>query len=71
MLCDEAWVDPDLDVTNGLALKSQSDMLRLDALIMTVQLNIRKLLEVRVMAMSLRCSMWSAFLASVRFQVLH
>jgi len=44
-LCDQAWLDPDLDLSNGIALKSQSDMLRLDAMVMTVQLNIRKLLE--------------------------
>lgn len=46
ILCDQSWLDPDLDLSNGIALKSQSDMLRLDAMVMAVQLNIRKLLEV-------------------------
>ena len=46
VLCDEAWQDPDLDLSNGLDLVSEADTLRLDALVMTVQLNIRKLLEV-------------------------
>ena len=46
ILCDQSWLDPDLDLSNGLALSSQSDMLRLDAMVMSVQLNIRKLLEV-------------------------
>ena len=32
--------------SNGIEMGSQTDMLRLDALIMTVQLNLRKLLEV-------------------------
>lgn len=50
ILCDQSWLDPDLNLTNGIALKSQSDMLRLDALVMAVQLNIRKLLEVRYFA---------------------
>ncbi len=48
ILCDQSWLDPDLDLSNGLALSSQSDMLRLDAMVMSVQLNIRKLLEVGI-----------------------
>ncbi len=47
VLCDAAWADPDLDAANGIALRTKRDMLRLDALIMTVQLNLRKLLQVR------------------------
>jgi len=47
VLCDAAWADPDLDAANGIALRTKRDMLRLDALIMTVQLNIRRLLEAR------------------------
>jgi hypothetical protein len=46
ILVDQSWVDPDMDATNGLQLKNQSDMLRLDSLSMAVQLNIRKLLQV-------------------------
>jgi hypothetical protein len=47
VLCDMEWVDPDLRVANGIAISDQGDMLRLDAMLMTVQLNLRKLLEVR------------------------
>ena len=36
-----------LEPSNGVQLRSQSDMMRLDSLVMAVQLNIRKLLEVR------------------------
>ena len=50
VLCDQSWLDPDLDLSNGLQLRSQSDMLRLDSLVMAVQLNIRKLLEVRALS---------------------
>lgn len=41
------WVDPDLRVANGIAISDQGDMLRLDAMLMTVQLNLRKMLQVR------------------------
>jgi hypothetical protein len=47
VLCDMEWVDPDLRVANGIAISDQGDMLRLDAMLMTVQLNLRKMLEVR------------------------
>jgi hypothetical protein len=46
VLCDMEWVDPDLRVANGIAISDQGDMLRLDAMLMTVQLNLRKMLEV-------------------------
>ena len=42
----QAWLDPDLDPSNGIDERSQHAMLRLDALVMRVQLNIRFLLEV-------------------------
>ncbi len=42
-----AQIDPDMVSSNGIEMGSQTDMLRLDALIMTVQLNLRKLLQVR------------------------
>lgn len=45
LLCDEAWVDPDLDSSNGVDELRAQDMLRLDAMLMVVQLNVRKLLE--------------------------
>lgn len=46
VLCDMSWLDPDMEVANGIAATEQSDMLRLDAMILMVQLNIRKLIEV-------------------------
>lgn len=46
ILCDQSWLDPDLDLSNGIAISSQVGMLRLDSLVLAVQLNIRKLLEV-------------------------
>lgn len=52
ILCDQSWLDPDLDLSNGIAISSQVGMLRLDSLVLAVQLNIRKLLEV---------SRWAAF----------
>lgn len=45
VLCDMSWLDPDMEVANGIAATEQSDMLRLDAMILMVQLNIRKLIE--------------------------
>jgi hypothetical protein len=37
VLCDEQWVDPDLDDTNGIASIDEPDVLRLDALVMVTQ----------------------------------
>lgn len=45
VLCDSQWCDPDLDSTNGIQMGLR-DMLRIDAMLMMVQLNIRMLLEV-------------------------
>eukprot|EP01023_Acetabularia_acetabulum_P028113 TRINITY_DN26570_c0_g2_i1.p1 TRINITY_DN26570_c0_g2~~TRINITY_DN26570_c0_g2_i1.p1 ORF type:complete len:583 (+),score=65.43 TRINITY_DN26570_c0_g2_i1:68-1816(+) len=45
VLCDESWQDPDNDITNGIQFGERRDMLRLDSMIMMVQLNIRKQLE--------------------------
>ncbi|KAK9903985.1 hypothetical protein WJX75_001909 [Coccomyxa subellipsoidea] len=47
VLCDAAWVDPDQNAANGIALRTKDDMLRLDSMVMNVQLSIRKLLEER------------------------
>lgn len=49
VLCDQTWLDPDMDLSNGIDERSQDAMLRLDALVMRVQLNIRFLLEVSVL----------------------
>ncbi len=44
MLCDEKWVDPDEDISNGNDLNREVDVLLLDALLVRVQLNIRSVL---------------------------
>ena len=46
MLCDQVWQDPDLNQANGILMRDETDMLRMDAIITTIQLNIRSLLEV-------------------------
>jgi hypothetical protein len=46
VLCDQSWVDPDLDDTNGIQVREQRDMLRLESQILLVQLHIRKSLMV-------------------------
>lgn len=48
VLCDQSWVDPDLDDTNGIQVREQRDMLRLESQILLVQLHIRKSLMVCV-----------------------
>ena len=54
ILCDLAWLDPDMKVSNGISATEQRDMLRLDAMIMMVQMNIRKLINVRADSRQLR-----------------
>eukprot|EP00884_Botryococcus_braunii_P018197 jgi/Botrbrau1/5060/Bobra.37_1s0025.1 len=68
ILVDQSWVDPDMDATNGLQLKNQSDMLRLDSLSMAVQLNIRKLLQDAKMADINIISEKSAYEGLTRFE---
>ncbi len=46
ILCDEGWVDPDLDTSNGIQIESEGDLLRLDSMLLMVQLNVRSILEV-------------------------
>lgn len=45
LLRDERWIDPDLDLANGIELHEQGDMLRIDSLIMNMQINLRQLLS--------------------------
>ena len=45
VLCDSQWCDPDMDSSNGIQMGLR-DMLRIDSMLMMVQLNIRVLLEV-------------------------
>lgn len=40
-LCDAKWIDPDSDSTNGVDFLEQGDMLRLDSMLLLVQLHIR------------------------------
>lgn len=46
ILCDEGWVDPDLDTSNGIQIEEEGDLLRLDSMLLLVQLNVRSILEV-------------------------
>lgn len=45
VLCDELWVDPDSNDSNGIDGVDEPSVLRLDSLVMVTQLNVRKLLE--------------------------
>ena len=47
MLLDQAWEDPDQDISDGVDEKTQTSLLRLDAMLMRTHLNLRKLLEVQ------------------------
>ncbi len=47
VLCDALWADPDKDSSNGIDVRVQLDFLRLDSMIMMVQLNIREIISVR------------------------
>ena len=49
VMCDQQWLDPDLDARNGIMMAKEKDMLRLDSMIMMAQLNVRELLEVRTL----------------------
>lgn len=48
VLCDAAWADPDENSSNGIDVKAQLDFLRLDSMIMMVQINIRQILQVQI-----------------------
>ena len=47
VLCDGSWADPDQDARNGIDVRAALDFLRLDSMIMMVQVNIRQILQVR------------------------
>lgn len=68
VLCDMEWVDPDLRVANGIAISDQGDMLRLDAMLMTVQLNLRKMLEEANMNSTIVVAEKCAFEGTTRFE---
>ena len=40
VMCDHAWLDPDMEGDNGVLLDREADMLRMDVMILTVQLNV-------------------------------
>ena len=44
-LCDRLWVDPDNDSSNGVDFMEEKDMLRLDSMLLLVQLHIRYALK--------------------------
>jgi hypothetical protein len=50
------------NAANGIALRTRDDMLRLDAMIMTVQLGIRKLLEVALPCDTLNHAAWQTLM---------
>ncbi|KAK9803748.1 hypothetical protein WJX73_000566 [Symbiochloris irregularis] len=45
LLCDHMWLDPDLKGGNGVEMGEENDMLRLDSMMLVVQLNLRQLME--------------------------
>ena len=47
-LCDQRWIDPDADSSNGVDFLEQRDMLRLDSMLLLVQLHLRSALRARV-----------------------
>lgn len=47
VLCDRSWIDNDNDDRNGIGGGLESDALRQDSCIMTVQLHLRRMLEAR------------------------
>lgn len=47
-LCDRLWLDPDGDSSNGIDFLEEKDMLRLDSMLLLVQLHIRQALQSRV-----------------------
>mmetsp|Transcript_30448 Transcript_30448/g.72452 ORF Transcript_30448/g.72452 Transcript_30448/m.72452 type:complete len:898 (+) Transcript_30448:202-2895(+) len=47
IVCDKGWLDPDVDANNGIDARDTADMLRMDAMLMTVQITIRMLLSRR------------------------
>ena len=52
VLCDQSWLDPDLDPRNGILVRSRRGMLRLESQILLVQLHIRKRLEVPLLTLT-------------------
>ena len=52
-LCDRLWVDPDADSSNGVDFMEERDMLRLDSMLLLVQLHIRYALQAKARALRL------------------
>lgn len=55
VLCDASWADPDENSNNGIDVKAQLDFLRLDSMIMMVQINIRQILLVGPLRIAESC----------------
>jgi hypothetical protein len=49
-LCDRLWVDPDAESSNGVDFMEEKDMLRLDSMLLLVQLHIRHALQAKARA---------------------
>jgi len=47
VLCDKRWIDPDVDAANGIDVRDTGDMLRMDSLVMMVQIHVRSILSNR------------------------
>jgi len=45
ILCDQSWMDPDQNQTNGIDTTCTTDMQRLDSMVMAIQVNVRLLLD--------------------------
>ncbi|KAK9801967.1 hypothetical protein WJX73_003033 [Symbiochloris irregularis] len=45
LLCDHMWLDPDMTAANGVEMGEEDDMLRLDSMMLMMQLNLRQLME--------------------------
>ena len=50
VLCDATWADPDENASNGIDVRAQLDFLRLDSMIMMVQISIRQILQARALS---------------------
>lgn len=47
ILCDRGWLDPDVYAANGIDARDPEDILRLDAMLLMVHINVRMLLKSR------------------------
>eukprot|EP01025_Chloroclados_australasicus_P037823 TRINITY_DN38681_c0_g2_i3.p1 TRINITY_DN38681_c0_g2~~TRINITY_DN38681_c0_g2_i3.p1 ORF type:complete len:744 (+),score=121.86 TRINITY_DN38681_c0_g2_i3:179-2410(+) len=68
ILCDDQWLDPDMDASNGISLYEENEILRLDSMVMMAQLNVRQVVEEKELPeMNIICEKLS-FQGSTRFE---